>query len=422
MRGTNGKFLTLRSLFFAMAIIQLVTAASGTLVALDFAKTGASQEAASLAPAFYSLGFLIGCFYVGGWLSRIGHVRAFAAGAAICIASTLMFSLSELVPVLLFVRFVTGVATAGLFAIGDAWLSESTDEGSRGRLLAIYAVSLGVMSFVSQLLIQVLPENLNDAFVMLSLVYCIAIVVLSAARTAPPSIRSSASVRIIMLLRNSPTAWIGSFVVGMVATILLNVVPYRASVIGVSNSDIALWVGAIYLGRILMQYALGQISDKRDRRIVIMIAAMVSSVLLFGMATFVTGDGSWYFSRQSMDMRFAFIGLLVVLGGMLLTMYSILVAHAMDRTVPVFVSSASVTMLFVNTAGAVCGPILASVVSFVLGDASLFWILWTMMAGFAGFTALRIFTREGAFKAEKTTYVTVESSSVEVMPQLKRRG
>ncbi|SPJ31399.1 hypothetical protein TRM7615_04942 [Falsiruegeria mediterranea M17] len=89
------RLLTLRSLFVAMAAVQLVTAASGTLVALYFAETGASQEAAALAPAFYSLGFLLGCFYIAGWLSAIGHVRAFAAGAAICIASTLAFRIDH---------------------------------------------------------------------------------------------------------------------------------------------------------------------------------------------------------------------------------------------------------------------------------------------------------------------------------------
>jgi hypothetical protein len=49
-----------------MAAVQLVTAASATIVALYFAETGASLEAAALAPAFYSLGFLVGCFYVAG--------------------------------------------------------------------------------------------------------------------------------------------------------------------------------------------------------------------------------------------------------------------------------------------------------------------------------------------------------------------
>ncbi len=125
----------------AMAAIQLVTAASGTLVALYFAETGASQASAAIASASYSLGFLLGCFFAAGPISKIGYIRSFSAGAAISAGSALVFSLTEFEPALFFVRLMTGVATAGLFAIGDSWINEAADKASRGRLLAIYAVA-----------------------------------------------------------------------------------------------------------------------------------------------------------------------------------------------------------------------------------------------------------------------------------------
>ena len=264
MSGANKHLLTLRALFIAMASIQLVTAASGTLVALYFAETGASQEVAALAPALYSIGFLLGCFHIAGWIGRIGHIRSFAAGAAVCVASVLLFSLTELLVPLLIVRFTAGLATAGLFAIGDAWISQSANEANRGRLLATYAIVLGTMSFGSQMTIQFLPDDLDDAFVVISLLYCLAIVVLTAARINPPAAHTDASVRILALFKDSPTAWIGSFTVGMVATTLLNLSPYRAAAQGVDPKDIALALGALYLGRIIFMYPLGRASDRYD--------------------------------------------------------------------------------------------------------------------------------------------------------------
>ncbi len=420
MNPFRERLLTLRSLFVAMASVQLVTAASATLVALYFAETGASQEAAALAPAFYSLGFLLGCFYIAGWLSAIGHVRAFAAGAAICIASTLAFSVSEAVPFLLLVRFTTGVATAGLFAIGDAWISESSDKENRGQLLAIYAIILGTMSVASQLLIQALPDDLDEAFVLISMLFCIAIVFLTAARTDPPPLKAVANVRIKELFRDSPTAWVGAFVVGMVATTLLSIVPYRAAVLGVETTDIGLAIGILYLGRIVFMYPLGRASDRLDRRLVIVANGIVASVLLAGIAVLGSGDETAYILAAGPISQTLQLGAFLLLGGSLLTMYSLLAAHAMDRTPPVYVASASVTMLFVNTVGAVLGPLLASAVSGIAGDIALFWLLVATMAAFATYAGLRMIRHDGASNAEKIHHEDVLTTSIELTPQAKR--
>lgn len=419
--GISKHLLTLRALFVAVASIQLVSAASGTLVALYFAQSGASQETAALAPALYSLGFLVGCFYISGWIGRIGHIRSFAAGAAICIGSTLIFALADFVPLLLFVRFATGLATAGLFAIGDAWIGQSADPANRGRLLAIYAIALGAMSIASQITIQILPDDLSDGFVLLSLFYCLAIVVLTAARTDPPSAHADASVRMRELFTDAPTAWIGAFVVGMIATTLLNVWPYRAATQGIETKDIALAIGALYLGRIVFMFPLGRASDLYDRRKIILFSGSVATILLVYLSIAGSGDGSGYKALIGTRLQLVLLSLFLVLGGALLTMYSLLVAHAMDRTVPVYVASTSVTMLFVWTVGGIVGPLLASLVSTAFGDAATSWLLAFLMAGFTLFVAVRITRASASTRAEKTIFVATEVTSVEAVPSQKKK-
>jgi len=413
------RLLTLRSLLVSMASVQLVTAASATLVALYFAKTGASQEAAVLAPAFYSLGFLLGCFYVAGWLSAIGHIRSFAAAAAICTVSLLAFSVSEAASVLLSVRFITGVATAGLFSIGDAWISESADKESRGRLLAVYAIVLGTISVVSQLLIQLLPNDLDESFVLISMLYCLSIVFLTAARTDPPPLKAEANVRIKELFKDSPTASVGAFVVGMVATTLLSVVPYRAAILGVETKDIGLAIGTLYLGRIVFMYPLGKASDLLDRRLIIVMGSIVASILIVGVAILGSGDETAYILAAGPGWQVLQLAAFLLLGGSLLTLYSLLAAHAMDRAPPVYVASASVSMLFVTTMGAALGPILAGAVSGILGDIALFWFLVAIMATFAGFAGFRMTRKDAAAKAEKTHHTDAPTTSVELTPRAK---
>lgn len=413
MNPIKAQLLTLRSLFGAMASIQLVTAASGTIVALYFAETGATQTEAALAPAFYSLGFLAGCFYVAKWISEIGHIRALSASAAICIASALLFSAIESVPALLAIRFATGLATAAIFAIGDAWISDTVSGSSRGRMLAIYAIVLGLMSVGSQILVIVTPDDLNQAFVLVSLFYCLAIVVIAATRTNPPQIRASATVRLSETFGYSPTALFGVFAIGIVSTILLSVAPFRAAKLGIEATEIAYMIGALYLGRILFQYPLGWLSDQIDRRLVILAVSGVTAVLLLIMATLSTGDGRFYVRISEGPSYYAAIGGLIVLGGSLLTMYSLLVAQAIDRTPSDYAASSSVTLLFVFTLGSITGPMMASFASYAFGNTAMGWLNFAAMLAFCLTSAWAYRYLPAVSEEDQTLFALVEPTSVE---------
>ncbi len=404
----------------AMAAIQLVTAASGTLVALYFAETGASQASAAIASASYSLGFLLGCFFAAGPISKIGYIRSFSAGAAISAGSALVFSLTEFEPALFFVRLMTGVATAGLFAIGDSWINEAADKASRGRLLAIYAVVMGIMSVTSQIVIVLAPDDLDRAFVLVTLLYCFAIVVIAATRTTPPEIKSSANVRVLPLLKEAPTAMTGAFAVGFVQISVLSIVPYRLSVLGVSTIDVALLIGATYLGRILLQFPLGKRSDSTDRRRVIFAASLFATIILLGLSYFGTGDGVVFLQTSAQYSIVPFLVISILLGGSLLTIYSLLVAHALDRSAPVFVSSSAVTMLLSYTIGSVVGPLFVSFASEIAGDGALGWICFVVMACYTIYGAYRIKTVEPAPRAEKAERPIVNQNSLELAPAAKR--
>jgi len=420
MPSFSAQIHTLKYLFIAVAAIQLVTAASGTIVALYFAETGASQEIAALAPAAYSLGFLIGCFYIAGWITSVGHIRAFSAAAAICTAAALLFSVTAHEPTLLFVRLMTGIATAGLFAIGDAWISETADGSSRGRLLAVFAIILGVMSVLSQVIVIVTPDDLNQSFVLVSLLYCLAIVVIAATPSAPPEGKERANVRVKALFVDAPTAAFGALAVGIVSTVFMNVVPYRAAILGIDAVDIAVAMGAIYVGRILFLYPLGLASDRMDRRRVILVASVVATLALLAFAFFSTGDGARHADTVGTPLYRLTIAGLVLLGGSMLTLYSLLLAHAMDRTVPVYVASSAVTMLFVFTIGGIIGPLLTSVVSALIGDPAMNWMLAFVMAAFTALVVVRIKTVAPAAKAEQTNFKAAETTSLKSAPTQKR--
>lgn len=417
----NANLLSLRAVMIAMATVQLATATLGTLVAVYFAEIGSSQEIVSLATAAYSLGFMVGCFVVAGSIANIGHIRAYSASAAICSISALLFFLSENVAVLVVSRFAVGLATASLFAIGDAWISEKAEPELRGRVLSVYAILMGLMSVGSQLLLIFGPEDLDRLFVLLSVVYSISVIVIDTTRTSPPDSKSKANVRPRALLKEAPTAFWGALAIGMVSAAVLNVAPFGASVQGVSTEDIALMIAAIYLGRVIFQFPLGKASDRMDRRIVIFGMALVATIVFLGFALLDDPTTEAPDIEAGSLEHIAFLGALAMLGGSLLTMYSVLVAHASDRAVPVYVASSAVTMLFVWTSGSVVGPIAISVLSAFFGDQALVWTITAIMASLTLFVGHQLRAVEPPASAERTTHQDVVTTSVDVAPTEKAK-
>ncbi|WP_319546278.1 MFS transporter [Ruegeria conchae] len=418
----KNQILSLQSLFISMAAVQLATAGSGTLVPLAFSEIGASQEVASMAASAYSAGFLVGCFVVARSIVDFGHIRAFAFGAAIAIAVAILFSVSTSTPFLVVLRFLSGLATAGLFSIGDTWLNETAEERTRGSVLAVYSIVVGIVAVFSQFLVFVVPGDIREAFVYVALFYCLSIVVISTTRSTPPNNDTPVPIRVRGLLKDAPAAAVGAFAIGMVSTTLLSVVPYSAAQLGIEIINVAIMVALIYLGRVLFQFPLGRLSDKMDRRIVILIATVTATLVLFVMGILV--DVDYDHSVNSFDYNsigFVILSIiLVLLGGSLLTLYSLLVAHALDRTVPVFVSSAAVTMLLVWTLGSIAGPLIANIATTYFGDIALYWVNFAVMLCFALYLGQRVWSVEPVSRAEQTSHTDVLPTSTEMAPSEKR--
>lgn len=410
----------LRSVFFAMAAIQLATAASGTFVPLVFSEIGATQEAASLAASAYSSGFLLGCFVVAGSIADFGHIRAFAASAAVACGAAILFAITTNDFALIALRFFVGLSTASIFAIGDAWINETAEGATRGKILSIYAIVVGVVAVASQGMVFLNTSSIGALFLAIALLYCLSIVVISTTHMDPPATGAKINIRLKALLQDSPSAAMGAFATGVVTTTILNVAPFGAAQLGVSTFDIALSIALIYFGRVVFQFPLGALSDRMDRRRVIFVVALVCASVLFVICLLAEPEYSRAgFAYDSLEFAL-FAAIMVALGGSLLTLYSVLVAHALDRTVPVYISATAVTMLFVWTLGSVAGPLVAGLVTSVLGDSALNWLNFVFMGGFAGFVFWRLRHVPPVEKAEQARGQRVMTTSAELAPETKR--
>jgi MFS family permease len=130
------------------------------------------------------------------------------------------------------------------------------------------------------------------------------------------------------------------------------------------------------LGGALVQWPIGRLSDRFDRRLVLL-------VLLIGALT--TGIALWL-TAASGALLLAFG---VLFGALALPGYSLAAAHGYDKTPKAEVVATAATILLANGMGSVIGPLLAAALMAATGPRALF--LFT--AGAQGLLALYVLYR-----------------------------
>ncbi|HRK64842.1 MAG TPA: MFS transporter, partial [Terricaulis sp.] len=126
------------ALIAAVTILQLAGGLLGVRIPLAFADQ--SRTALGLVAACYSAGFMMGAMIATVLFARVGHIRVYAACAAIFAAATLSLHFAEDVWTWGLARMATGVAVALMFAAVESWLSFSIGKAARGEVMSIYMV------------------------------------------------------------------------------------------------------------------------------------------------------------------------------------------------------------------------------------------------------------------------------------------
>src|SRR5690606_30488162 len=102
----------------------------------------------------YFAGFLFGSLWAGAVVARVGHIRAFAAFAAILTGSFLFLALFVSAWAWMAIRVLSGFAIAGIFVVTESWLNDRADSGNRGRILSFYMIVNQMASGLGQQLLQ----------------------------------------------------------------------------------------------------------------------------------------------------------------------------------------------------------------------------------------------------------------------------
>ncbi|MGE0500290.1 MAG: MFS transporter [Rhizobiaceae bacterium] len=396
-------------LLIAAGILLGGNGIQATVIALRGAEEGFSAGVIGFMGTAYFAGFLIGCLAITRMLKAVGHIRAFSALAAIAAAGTLLLVLVLDPFMWSAVRFASGFCFAGLFTIMESWLNSGVENKDRAQVLAIYRiVDLGAVTG-SQFIIPLSGTGGFTIFGIMAIMITLSLVPVSLGDRSNPTPPEDVKLDLGRAWRISPLAAIGCIAVGVTNSAFRTMSPVYAEALGMSVTDVVTFVSLSIIGGAVIQYPLGYLSDRWDRRSILLIttgAAMFAALAL----VFVAGDDPF--------LNFAIV---FVFGSFAMPLFSLSAAHANDRAdKSEFVLVNAALMLFYSF-GAIGGPLAAARAMEDFGPQALFLFSAIVYAILIVIILYRMVARPAVPDSRRGRFIAMLRTST-MFARLARRG
>ena len=388
--------LSFAALFLSVILLQLSSGGVGPLDALTGLEKGFSKRQIGILGSSHFIGFFIGCWWAPRLMGNVGHSRAFAVftslGAIGMIGHTLLID-----PIAwAIMRVASGLCVAGCYTVIEAWIQAKATNKTRGRTLGVYRFVDISASFGAQMLIGVLANvETYLAYNLLTLFCCASLLPLALTKASPPITKSAPRLRPLLALSRSPLAVSAVIVTGLTSAAYRMVGPIYGFEIGMSASQIGLFLAGYVVGGALSQYPAGWLADKFDRRWVIIGFSMAS--LIACTTSLFAEDFTHIIAASSL---FGFITVPI---------YSVATAHAHDFAASDERVELSAGLLFYFAIGAIASPIVAALLIENFGPTSFFIFIGSAHLILAGFGGIRLLF--GAHAIAKTPYIYAPRTS-----------
>ena len=386
------------ALLLSVAILVMGNGLQQTLLPVRASLESFDALEIGLMGSAYYLGFVLGCVRGGRLIQRVGHIRAFTALAAIASTVALVHALSVQPYMWTLMRALTGFCFAGLYLVIESWLNDKADNTNRGFIMGIYTmVNLSVI-VAGQMMLTLADPQQFPLFALASILVSIAAVPVALTASPQPAPLAEARLRPIRLYRLSPVGVVGVFLVGITNGAFWALGPAYAAGIGAGTDEIAIFMSIAVMGGALAQWPAGRLSDRFDRRFVLIGGCILGIVGALGLVL-VGGAGGWPLAA-----------LACLFGAAALPLYAICVAHAFDFVERKDLVEAASGLLLANGAGSVIGPMVAAGAMREAGPAGLFACTAAFHLLLGGFALWRM-TRRTALPAEARTGFDLTSTA-----------
>jgi MFS family permease len=332
------------ALLLGIVLIMLGNGMHFTLIGLRGGIEGFSSAELAIVTSGYFMGFLSGARLTPSLIRRVGHVRVFAALGSFMSAGLIAFPLVTEPWAWVLLRLLVGFCMSGIYVSAESWLNDATTNETRGKVLSVYMIAQTLGIIGAQGLLTLGDAGTSVLFICASILVSVSFAPILLSVSSVPAVEVARPMPLRSLFVSSPLGTVGIFLLGSVYATQSGMGAVFGSQIGLTANNIALFIAMLFAGALLMQYPIGWLSDRMDRRKLIFVASCVGG-LSCALGWFTAGS-PWAL------MVAAFFA-----GGVTTPLYALFLAYTNDSLSASDMSSASGGLVFTFGLGAIAGPL-----------------------------------------------------------------
>jgi MFS family permease len=374
-----------------MGVLMLGAGLQSTLLGLRATLDGFPTLVTGVVMSCYYVGYVVGTIVAPPLLRQLGHIRVFAALAAVASVAILIqggfvnpWTWSAM-------RLVSGLCFAGIYVVAESWLNDRAS-----RLFATYMLILYVGLGAAQVLLILSDPGTPAPFMLVAVLISLAMVPIVVSAQRVPNHAVPRPVRLRELYGNSPLGVVAVTVSGLISAIIFSMGPVYARLSGLDTGSVATFMAVSILAAVATQYPVGRLSDRVDRRTVI--AGVCALAMLIAAAIVAFPDMP----------HAAFLALAALFSGFALTLYSLSVSHVNDKLEPAQMVASSSTLLLLNGGAAAIGPLLAGSLMTAFGPRAYFATLAALSGTLAVYDLWRKTRRKPVPPSQKGPFIRAQ--------------
>jgi len=326
------------ALFLGYGILIVAHGLQGNLLGVRAVLENFNIIATGALMSGYFIGYFVGANIVPNLVGKVGHIRVFAAFASTASLSILLHSVIVDPYVWIVGRFITGFSIISIFVVVESWLNDRATNKTRGKVLSIYMIITFVGIGLGNLLLNFSNPKQYEPFILVSLLLSIALVPILLTKRKAPTFKKISSIKIKELYKISPLATFSMFCTGFIHPSIFAMGAVYGVLMNFSILEISFYLFLITISGAIFQWPIGYLSDRFDRRIILIITTLLGSVLtilcFFSVSEspdFINLSADWKMILQHItNHRMLFYIFISLYAGMALPMFSLNLAYIND--------------------------------------------------------------------------------------------
>ncbi|MFK0166862.1 MFS transporter [Rhizobium sp. NPDC090279] len=286
------RFRALVPVMVAICVIGTGNSLLTTSVSLSLSRPEIDPSAVQLLLTGFPVGFLTGCLVARFLVARLGHRGTFLTVSFLAALAGSGYMVTTVTSLWLVLRFLNGFAMAVLFVVSESWINLYADQNNRGAYFSLYMMMTSLAVLFGQLMVEAAGPHSPHLFLIGGLtvtagaLYCRFVGrpwPTLPVRSVPPlqAEVSAADHRcgLWKLAALAPVTIIAVFQAGMTNMNVFALMPLYGAKIALPAATTIGMVTAFSMGGMLAQTPVGWLSDRLDRRWMLLVQGILAAML-----------------------------------------------------------------------------------------------------------------------------------------------